>query len=48
MTKSVKLFKDGREWESSDPVEVTNLRARGWSEKQPQLKQAEKPQNKSK
>lgn len=33
--KPVELFSaDGkRSWSSSDPVEVTNLRARGWSDK---------------
>lgn len=34
-TKTVELIsKDGkREWSSSDPVEITNLRAQGWHEK---------------
>lgn len=48
MGKSVKLYKGDREWETEDAVEATNLRARGWSENPPQVKQAEKPQNKSK
>lgn len=34
-TKTVELVsKDGnRTWSSSDPVEITNLRAQGWHEK---------------
>lgn len=52
MGKSVKLFKGDREWETTDPVEATNLRARGWSETKPgakaEVKQAPAPANKSK
>lgn len=52
MGKIVKLYKGDRVWETSDAVEATNLRARGWSETKPsdgaEVKQAPAPANKSK
>lgn len=54
MGKSVKLYKGDRVWETSDAVEATNLRARGWSAEKPkpadavEAKQAPAPANKSK